>query len=455
LRALCLAICGMAPLGVLAQEIAPNDFAYGVTAIVPGEAAAYRAPLPLIVYQKSSRTDLGDLRVFNQAGQVVPHRLERPRTVVAIVAESTKLPLFPIRGDSPESINALRVTIESGGTRVDAHTDGKSSSNGSRVRSYVADARGLNAGVAAFKLQWMHSQSDYAGRVRVEASEDLGNWRVVHDGAPIAYLRSGDRWLMEQRVELPGVRAKFWRLSWLGEPPPFEIFGLIAEPTNAFVDVTRQTLAIPGTPVSGKPGEFEFDLGASLPLDRLNLELSEPNTLIEAQLLSRATPSEPWNLLTRGGFYRLRNASANTQELTNGDLVVELTTNRYWLMRIPAGAEGLGTSVPKLRIGWLPHEVVFFARGSAPFTLAFGSAAAPRFVGAFASIPEGTAVLRASFSEPKTLGGESRLQPVAPAKAFPVKSVALWSVLLAGVALLGWMAYRLSRDLKSSATPGA
>lgn len=455
MRTLCLFICALTPLPALAQELAPDDFAYGVTAVVPGEAAAYRAALPLFVYQKASRTDLGDLRVFNQAGQVVPHRLERPRTVVAVVAESTQLPLFPIRGDSPASINALRVTIESGGTRVDARTDGKGGSNGSGIKTYVVDARGLNAGVAAFKLQWMHSDSDYAGRLRVEASEDLGNWNLVRDGAPIAYLRSGDRWLMEQRVELPGTRAKFWRLSWVGEPPPFEIFAVIAEPTHAFVDVMRETLAVNGSAVTGKPGEFEFDLGASLPLDRLNLELSEPNTLIDAQLLSRATPREPWNPVSHGGFYRLRNTASNTQELTNGDVVIESTTNRYWLLRIRAGGEGLGTTAPKLRIGWLPHDVVFFARGSAPFTLAFGSAAAPRFVGAFGTIPEGTAILRATFGESKTLGGEARLQPVAPAKVFPVKAVALWSVLLAAVALLGWMAYRLSRDLKSSTPPGA
>jgi hypothetical protein len=37
---------------------------------------------------------------------------------------------------------------------------------------------------------------------------------------------------------------------------------------------------------------------------------------------------------------------------------------------------------------------------------------------------------------------------VVPEKGFPMKSAVLWSTLLLGVLLLGWMAYRLTRELK-------
>jgi hypothetical protein len=110
--------------------------------------------------------------------------------------------------------------------------------------------------------------------------------------------------------------------------------------------------------------------------------------------------------------------------------------------------EGLGDGEPSLRVGWLPHEVVFLARGEAPYTLAFGSGAARAPVASMRSVPSGATILRASFAESRTLGGESRLQPVVPEKGFAMKSAVLWGTLVLGVLLLGWMAYRLTRELK-------
>jgi hypothetical protein len=175
----------------------------------------------------------------------------------------------------------------------------------------------------------------------------------------------------------------------------------------------------------------------------VNIELPEENTVVEVALLSRAASTDPWRPVTRSGFYRLK----SEVELTNGALPVSVNTDRYWLARVDSSAGGMGDGAPKLRVGWLPHEVVFLARGAAPFTLGYGSAAAPVVKTSLGAIPAGATILRASFSEPQTLGGDSRLQ-VLITKTFPWKSAVLWAVLAIGVALLGAMAWRLSRELK-------
>jgi hypothetical protein len=456
-----------------AAEPSPEEFAYGLKAITTGEAAAYRASLPLVVYQKVVRADLGDLRVFNESGEVVPYALERPRSETTVQQPATPLPVFTLRGDAGKALDAVRLTIESGGTTVNVQVPGGRATVGARaaagaagavsattpenpITGYVLDGRPLDAPVAALQIAWPDDAADFAGRVQVEASEDLGAWRQVVAGAPVANLRAGDARLIERRVELPPTRSRFWRLSWAGAAAPFEITNVVAEPARDRVDVERATLAVEGSPVQDeraaakpgetKPGEFEFDLGAQLPVDRVNIELPEQNSVVEVALFSRAAPKDPWRPITRSGFYRLKSAGA---DLTNGAIVVDRNADRYWLARADMRSAGLGRGTPKLSVGWIPHEVVFLARGAGPFTLAYGSGSADGATAPLGSIPPNVTIGRAELAEPHVLGGDSRLSPSASAQGSLLqKSTLLWAALVLGVALLTYMAYRLAKELK-------
>jgi Protein of unknown function (DUF3999) len=68
----------LAGISVNAAEPAADMFAYGLKLEVEGQHAFYQLELPLEVYQSVTRRDLGDIRLFNAAGQVVPHVLRRP-----------------------------------------------------------------------------------------------------------------------------------------------------------------------------------------------------------------------------------------------------------------------------------------------------------------------------------------------------------------------------------------
>jgi hypothetical protein len=72
--------CALEALSSVVQAVplSPRDFAFGLPVITTQEAAAYRFPLPLTVYQDSVREDLGDIRLFNAGGVVVPFSLRRP-----------------------------------------------------------------------------------------------------------------------------------------------------------------------------------------------------------------------------------------------------------------------------------------------------------------------------------------------------------------------------------------
>ena len=58
----------------------PTDYAYGLKIEASGSEALYDVTLPPAVYQGVTRRDLGDVRVFNGADEVVPYAWRPRRT---------------------------------------------------------------------------------------------------------------------------------------------------------------------------------------------------------------------------------------------------------------------------------------------------------------------------------------------------------------------------------------
>src|SRR5882757_1987999 len=75
----------------------PTDYAYGLRIEASGSEALYDVTLPQAVYQGVTRRDLGDVRVFNGAGEVVPHAWRPRRTERADAGASAQLTLFPLK----------------------------------------------------------------------------------------------------------------------------------------------------------------------------------------------------------------------------------------------------------------------------------------------------------------------------------------------------------------------
>jgi hypothetical protein len=246
-------------------------------------------------------------------------------------------------------------------------------------------------------------------------------------------------------VEFSPTRAKYWRLSWVGSAAPFVVTAVLAEPARQNLDARHSSLNVAAMPSKNAPREFEYDLGALLPIDRVNLELPDTNTVVEVELLSKVRSADAWHTVRRSGFYRLKSEG---EELRNGPVPVGYNTDRHWLLRTDPKGGGLGSVAPHLIVEWVPHEVVFVARGAGPFYVAYGSATADAAAVSLAVLPKNVSIASASLSDPESLGGEDRLKP--PPAPYAWKAALLWVVLLAGAGLLAWMALRLSKDFSRS-----
>ncbi|MGH8262855.1 MAG: DUF3999 family protein, partial [Steroidobacterales bacterium] len=292
-------IRALAPIIVMAAvtaaaEPAPGDFAFGCTVIAGEPAAGYRVALPIAVYRNAVRGDLGDVRVFNGKGEVVPYALRRPRLDSVQKMTPRTLPLFPLTSSANASLDAIRVTIESGRGAVNVETHDAGGKQPAIV-SYIVDARSIERPLTALAFEWPADAAEFAGRLRVEATDNLSDWRTVLAGAAVANLGTQADRLVERRVEFAPLKAKYWRLTWVDGQAPFRFTSVQGEPSENVVELARESLTVSAAIDAKHPGEFSFDTNAQLPVDRVKLELPEVNSIVQAEISSRATETAPWH----------------------------------------------------------------------------------------------------------------------------------------------------------------
>jgi hypothetical protein len=435
-----------------AATLAPQDFAYGMRLTVSGNEALHELTLPDEAYRGALHPDLADICVFNGNGEPVPFVLV-PSAPPQAPAEIRPLPIFTLPAVAAGSAAgmALQVKTDATGAIVNLAT-APGQAPARPPAGYVLDATRLEQPVVGLDLAWTVPAGNYLGTVQVAVSNDLEHW-TTHATGIVASLRAGDGSLDRHTLEFPSVKAKYYRLTLTPEQGAPRLTGATARLAPTTAEPLRHWRPLPAAPVKGRPGEYLVDTGGHLPIDRLRLRFPEENTLVRVTFSSRPDEKTPWTVRHQGLLYRLRRGGT---ELENPAVTIPATTDRFWLIHIEESGGGLGAGVPQMEIGWLPHRLVFVARGPAPFLLAYGSAREElcalrddAFLTALQG-PERDKVrpAPASAGPQEALGGKAALRPRIPAATW--KKAALWGVLVLGVTLLAGMAVRLWRQMSAA-----
>lgn len=431
----------------------PVDFAYGFAIETAGEAPFHELAVPQAVYESVTRADLGDLRVFNGRDEVVPHALRRTEPAKA-TGEWAALALFPVRGNSERPPNelTLRVDRNKAGSIVRVRSIEGAAAN-APVAFYIVETKNKQKPIRTLELDWEdRSGEGVAGRLAVDASDDLQTWRTVVSEAPVLRLRHAGESLDRRRVALGALKTKYLRLRWVDPPtaaPP--LTQLRVEYLNDAAPPERQWLALTPATTGDKRGEFLYTLAGRMPIDRVRIRLPQGNAVANAELHTRAEKGATWQRRAGGLVYRVNKSGT---DVTQDDFVVSAGVDtREWRLTLSQKDGGLGDEPPVVEVGWLPQMLVFSARGAGPYRLAYGKA----------GLAPGDASIRQLLTErhdgqPKfvaqparlgaraTLGGEQRLSLSLADRSW--RTWILWATLGAGVLLLGWMAARLARQIK-------
>lgn len=440
----------VAPLAVAQEQ--PGDFRYTAPIALDAGGSHYRVALPVQAYRAAARRDLGDVRIFNASGEPVPYAFLR-QELPQVPATLQRVRFFPLYGDEAKGLDGTTVTVarNAGGTVVSVSVNERPSPARRRLLGYLLDPGELKSAKDALSLEW-DSKDGFTAQARVEGSDDLKQWHTITANAPILSLQHAGASFERSRIELRGAGGRYLRLSLSGVPASFRLREVRLELRPDVSHPTRDWLTLQGTRTK-TDGEWLFDAAGHFPVDRLRLRLPELNSVAQVQLHTRERVDDNWRYVTSSIAYRLAGEGG---DVTNSDFTVPPNADRYWLLKVDQKGGGFGAGEVKLEIGWLPHELVFAARGAAPFTLAFGNdKSKPGALPVAAVMPKDAVVVR-----PATLGAIAGLaetqpspftEPLRFAKALAesrdIRRWALWAALIAGVLLLAWMAFRLLRDV--------
>lgn len=435
-----LVVMAAAPGFVAAASLAPEDFAYERPLRTAGSGSYFELTLTPGVVSQFTRRDFGDLRVFDAKGAAQPHawRPEGEREVVQ--PKRASLPIFPLpaRALAPRSNLSIDVTQGQARIRIDGAAR---STTASEAQGYLFDARAFAEPIAAIEIDWAEP-SIYQGRVNVEASDDLALWSPLAQAAPVLRSTWQGQTLSRQRLEWPARSVKYLRLTWPSGEARFVPSQIVVEAASTRAEPPRHWQAVSYLKKGDAAGEFIYEAPEALPVDRLRLGLAGNTVMLPAEILVRDKEDQVWSNLVRGVFYRVEQDGLMLQ---SPELSVSRSQHKQWLLRIDPRVNV--NEAPVLELGWLPARLVFLAQGEAPYRLAYGA----RKAGS-AALPIATLVpdwdkkreqvfAAATLGDAKVAGGDARR-----AEAIDWKRWMLWAVLVAGVALLAWIAWGLVRE---------
>lgn len=429
------------------------------------EATYHRLEIPLAVRAQATRADLGDLRVLDAAGQAVPFAWAEEDQGGTATPRRQAVPLFK----APAAASAVEPSQQGG---------------------WLIDLRAVAGAPQELQLSLVPgSRGVYA--FFLEASTDLQRWRILQPDAQLVSL------------EHQGLRLEHGSFD-LSSVPPGSTLRLRPRPGSEVpalagarvVSVSRRSpvpqwqWSEPIAPGRCEPRWCEYPMPRHLPLQRLQVELTQPNTLARLQVLGQpeaddsapagdkahrlrhplrgqlkalrhktasdaATREPAWESLPGGTVYAL---TLQGQDLRS--TVLAMPGGRYSHLRLqPAGGLAqLGEPAPSIRVATRTTSLVFLARGSAPYRLAWGQTtpAAALALGelmpgrrAGDALPEVSASI-APAPAPSVVVAPP---PAAPEKApsVPGRKLWLWGVLAAALALLGAMAWTLLKPASARA----
>lgn len=460
---LALAAVGAGPTSADEGEHDPikkSDFAWSRTIHPDSSNVIQVIELPFEIYRDSAEPGLADVRVFDADGTAVPHAIARAIIQKTHESTLTSLPLFTI----PEGKTASEILFHGGGYRIDLGIDGKRatlkvestpdipSPAREKPRAYLVDASRLEGEIVGLEFDLAPQDEDYLVPLRIEATEDLVHYKTLIAAAAVARLASVADPIEQRRVEFRRSEAKYLKISWPTNKSAPMIVGVKAVQRAPQPAVNRVSTRIEGEPLEA-PGSYFFDLQGWLPVDRIQVDLGDERALVSAEVFRASAKDGPWRRIYRGLIYRV--GSSADPGSRNAAIVVSARPTRYLRVDMDAKGGGADRQAPKLELSWPPEQLYFLNQGEAPHALVYGKIGAPaaRFDGA-----ELLAITRKVADRDKpvlptaTLGSRLSLRGQAalePDTSYPIRTLALWAVLLGSVAIVGGLALRLAREMRA------
>jgi hypothetical protein len=451
---LCAALAVATP--ACADEAA---FRYRAPITVTTPAAFVQLPLPASAYGRSLQPGLQDLMVVDAKNERVPFAILAARAAeVRSTEQQRDATLYPLPA-KPAASGAWDSPIEIAvqGDRISVKRRGDTAATSASARSGgwlidMGERKRDEPAPKSLRMQWSAPQ-EFSATYRIETSDDLQKWRAGGAGQLLAFNAPTGA-LTQPAVTLPANAGRFARLVWADAAVAPVISGakvIAATESSVAIDPpTELVFATSPAPASKDADEaaqraLHYDLGGNLPLVQVDLRMPSGTRVAPVRLQGRTGDSEAWRELGSTVFYRLERSG----EVSQSPPYTLRTVVRYLRVLPDARAAAIDPGQTQLVVQAELAGVVFATEGAAPYTLLAGAEKAT-----LTALPVATLVPALDDERPRfgraMLGEWVEVAEVARAadqrkQMAALRPWLLWAVLLAGVAGLAFMVWRLTR----------
>jgi len=456
----------LAPAIAGAATADPAPYRYRAPIVVEAPAPFVELALPPAAYGHVEQDDLRDLRVVDARGERVPFAFLPSRATVHTSEQLREAALYPLpprptaAGVWPSPVD---VVVE--GDRISVHRRGGESTAAATPTAsggWLIDCGDTRPGAApprSLRLRWS-GPAEFTAAYSVETSDDLRQWRNAGSGQLMA-LQSASGTLTQPVVGLGGAPGRFVRLVWADAAAAPAVTGasvVVAAQHQVAVEPARELTLSASAPANAAASDpaarraLEFDLGGAMPLLDVDLRFTSGTRVAPVRLYGRTRADRPWRELGGAVFYRLERGN----DVGTSPAVALPGTVRFLRIVPDERAAALDAASVRLVIHASLASLVFATQGEPPFRLLAGSPDAPAGALPIAMVvpqldSERARLGRASLGDFAADADAARTADDA-ARLARLRPWLLWAVLVAGVAVLGALVWRLAR---SGPTPPA
>lgn len=439
----------------LASE--PDDFARqwpvlghcgpGAVVIAPEDAkpvqcaGAFAVALDESVYRVVTRADLGDIVAFNADDEPLAFG-PMPAAYGPPPATWRESPWFALPNPDPSQPADLHLHVSrstAGDLQLDAtlrHGPEQS------ITDYLVDVRAPQRSVEAIEFELTMNAPDFSSQVRVDASDDLQNWRLLVDAATVAQLRQGGQALVRRQVEFVPTSARYLRIQVVDGAKGLPLRGvrLLLQPATAAREIHKRS-SIKAEFIRRDGRAFVYRLPARVPVERVNILLGDNNAVANFSISAREVDARDWAYMGQLTAFRLVGAGIG---LDNEAMPVASSRMQEW--RIESSVDLAQT--PQLEFDYRPETWLLLTHGKPPFKVAAGSSSMRRgefpleaLVGQVrAKYGRDWLPSEASLGAMQTAGGDAALTAFDPQRK---RAWLLWAVLLIAAVAIIAMVVRL------------
>jgi hypothetical protein len=398
--------------------------------------------LPGNVYRHVERSDLGDIRLFDAGGTPAPFEI-RKAPEVRYTPPPAEVPFFPwTPGDGTSPPKQADIEINAAGAVIKLNAGSASPEQVSKPAAFLVDLSELSFPPLSLVLETGEGGEQFNSSVTLRYSGDLADWRLFDKAQTIARYGTGAAGNRNTLV-LPEAAAPYIALTFGETVPPLRkvtaLFKTITRPETVMESHFPGTKSEDGFSVFYAPGGYFPALGVDFLLPQADS--------LKVEIKNRLSEDLPWETWARGSLYRFNAdtaaASGEERDAVRKNKPWEGTSRApYWLLRAEGGLPF--ASVPVMRLTWEPYRIVFLARGTGPWILAYGNRDYGPVSGSWLGPARDQKLLPASVT-----GGERYTPRILEAAAeHDYQQWILWGVLILAVVVLSGLAWFMAKSMK-------